>query len=215
MSELPAQFVTDRRSPLRKVLDASRGGRAVEIIEFDGCDNRFRGVPLALRALTTDEEMKLRAAAAKWCTEGAGFDLSYLLDTNEGRATVEFEAKVRTIALSLCEPAPPHREIAADADELRALLYADEVAALFELYIDFVTKRSPISAAKSAEEVASLVDSLGKGTTPLQRLSTFDAVTLRTIVRELVARWTRLTNSPSLPTPPSTDTESESPDFSG
>ena len=42
MSELPAQFITDRRSPLRKVLDASRGGRAVEIIEFDGCDMHHR-----------------------------------------------------------------------------------------------------------------------------------------------------------------------------
>lgn len=215
MSELPAQFITDKRSPLRKVLDASRGGRAVEIIEFDGCDARFRGVPLALRALTTDEELKLRAAAAKWCSEAAGFDASYLLDTNEGRATVEFEAKVQTIALALCEPAAPHAPVAASADELRALLFADEVAALFEMYVDFVTKRSPISTAKSAEEVASLVDSLGKGTTPLQRLSTFDAVTLRTIVRELVARWTRLTSSPSLPTPPSTDTENDSPEASG
>lgn len=214
MSELPAQFITDRRSPLRKVLDASRNGRAIEIIEFDGCDKRFRGVPLALRALTTDEELKLRAVAAKWCIE-AGFGESFLLDTPEGRGTMEFEAKVQTIALALCEPAPPHAPVAASADELRGLLFADEVAALFELYIDFVTKRSPISAAKSAEEVASLVDSLGKGTTPLQRLSTFDAVTLRSIVRELVARWTRLTSSPSSPTPPSTDTENDSPEASG
>ena len=83
----------------------------------------------------------------------------FLLDTPEGRGTMEFEAKVQTIALALCEPAPPHAPVAASADELRGLLFADEVAALFELYIDFVTKRSPISAAKSAEEVASLVDS--------------------------------------------------------
>jgi hypothetical protein len=214
MSELPAHFVSDKRSPLRKVLDASRSGRAVELIEFDGCDARFRGVPLALRALTTDEELKLRAAAAKWCVDVAGFGESFLLDTPEGRGTMEFEAKVQTIALALCEPAPPHAPVAASADELRGLLFADEVAALFELYVDFVTKRSPISAAKSAEEVASLVDSLGKGTTPLQRLSTFDAVTLRSIVRELVARWTRLTSSPSSPTPPSTDTGSDSPETS-
>lgn len=210
MAELPAQFVKDHRSPLRKVLDASRSGRAVEIIEFDGCDARFRGVPLALRALTADEEMKLRAAAAKWCGEGACFDVSYLLDTNEGRATVEFEVKVRTIAAALCEPAPPHNAVAADADELRTLLFADEVAALFEVYVDFVTERSPISTARSAEEVSALVDALGKGTTPLQRLSTFDAVTLRSIVRELVSRLTTPTSSPSSPTQPSTDTESDS-----
>lgn len=210
MSDLPAAFVKDSRSLLRKALDASRGGRAVEIIEFDGCDARFRGVPLALRALTTDEEMKLRAAAAKWCGEGAGFEASYLLDTNEGRATVEFEVKVRTIAAALCEPAPPHNVVAENADELRTLLYADEVAALFEVYVDFVTKRSPISAAKDAEEVIALVDALGKGTTPLSRLSTFEAVTLRAIVRELVGRSTKPTSSPSLPTQPLTDTESDS-----
>ena len=34
-------------------------------------------------------------------------------------------------------------------------------------------------------------------------------------VRELVARWTRLTSSPSSPTPPSTDTGNDSPEASG
>lgn len=210
MAELPAQFVKDHRSPLRKVLDASRSGRAVKLIEFDGCDARFRGVPLALRALTTDEEMKLRAAAGKWCRDVAGFDEAYLLDTDAGRGTVDFEAKARTIALALVEPAPPHVLVASDVDELRGLLFADEIAQLFEVYVDFVTERSPISTARSAEEVSALVDALGKGTMPLQRLSTFDAVTLRSIVRELVSRLTTPTSSPSSPTQPSTDTESDS-----
>ena len=48
MSELPAQFITDRRSPLRKVLDASRNGRAIEIIEFDGDRGQRRDAPEVL-----------------------------------------------------------------------------------------------------------------------------------------------------------------------
>lgn len=189
-------------SLLRRALDASRTGRAVKVIEFDGCGARFRGIPLALRTLNADENLRVRADALKWLSSSCGFTEDYLVGTTNGESLTEFEIKVRTIALALVEPAPPHRAVAKDADELRVMLDADEVSALFELYVDWVQERSPISAAKTAEEVASVVDALGKGTMPRSRLSAYDSASLRSIAIELVARLRTQTSSPSSPTSP-------------
>lgn len=184
-------------SPLRRALDASRTGRAVKVIEFDGCGQRLRGIPLALRTLSADENLRVRAAARKWLCEECGFTEDFLASTEDGEATTGFEVKVRTIALALVEPAAPHRPVAKDADELRVMLDADEVMALFELFVDWVQERSPISSAKTAEEVSALVDAMGKGTQPTQRLNGYDSASLRSIAKELAARLRTLTNSPS------------------
>lgn len=189
-------------SLLRRALDASRTGRAVKLVEFDGCGQRFRGIPLALRTLNADENLRVRAEALKWLSSSCGFSEDYLVGTTNGESLTEFEVKVRSIALALVEPAPPHRAVAKDADELRVMLDADEVSALFELYLDWVQERSPISAARTAEEVASVVDALGKGTMPKSRLSVYDSVSLRSITNELVARLRTQTSSPSSPTSP-------------
>lgn len=189
-------------SLLRRALDASRTGRAVKLVEFDGCGQRFRGIPLALRTLNADENLRVRAEALKWLSSSCGFSEDYLVGTTNGESLTEFEVKVRSIALALVEPAPPHRAVAKDADELRVMLDADEVSALFELYVDWVQERSPISAARTAEEVASVVDALGKGTMPRSRLSAYDSASLRSIAIELVARLRTQTSSPSSPTSP-------------
>lgn len=199
-------------SPLRRALDASRSGRAVKAIEFDGCGARLRGIPLALRTLNADENLRVRAAARKWLCEECGFTEDFLASTEDGEATTGFEVKVRTIALALVEPAPPHRAVAKDADELRGLLDADEIVALFELYVDWVQERSPISSAKSAEEVSALVDAMGKGTLPTRQLSGYDSASLRSIAIELVARLRTRTSSPSSDTSPSSATAQTSSD---
>lgn len=199
-------------SLLRRALDASRSGRTVKAIEFDGCGQRLRGIPLAMRTLNADENLRVRAAARKWLCEECGFTEDFLASTEDGEATTGFEVKVRTIALALVEPAPPHRAVAKDADELRGLLDADEIVALFELYIDWVQERSPISSAKSAEEVSALVDAMGKGTLPTRQLSGYDSASLRSIAIELVARLRTRTNSPSSDTSPSSATAPTSSD---
>lgn len=194
---------------LRKALHASQGGPAVKVIEFDGSGGRMRGIPLALRTLSADESLRLRAAAVKWLTTSCGFTEEFLVGTTDGTAAIEFEVKVRTLALALVEPAPPHDPVARDADELRVLLDADEVTALFELFLDWVQERSPITSARSAEEVTALCDALGKGTSPHASLNGYDSVTLRSIGRELARRLRTLTSSPSSHTQPSSDTETD------
>jgi len=197
-----AVHVAAGTSLLRRALDASRTGRAVRVIEFDGCSARFRGIPLALRTLNADENLRVRAEALKWLCEECGFTEYFLVGTTNGESLTEFEIKVRTIALALVEPASPHRAVTKDADELRVMLDADEISALFEIYLDWVQERSPISAAKTAEEVALVIDALGKGTMPMSRLSGYDSVSLRSIVNELVARLRTQTSSPSSPISP-------------
>lgn len=201
-------------SLLRRALDASRTGRAVKLVEFDGCGQRFRGIPLALRTLNADENLRVRAEALKWLSSSCGFSEDYLVGTTNGESLTEFEVKVRSIALALVEPAPPHRAVAKDADELRVMLDADEVSALFELYLDWVQERSPISAARTAEEVASVVDALGKGTMPRSRLSGYDSFSLRSIAIELAARLRTQTSSPSSPTSPLSSEETTSSEHS-
>lgn len=201
-------------SLLRRALDASRTGRAVKLVEFDGCGQRFRGIPLALRTLNADENLRVRAEALKWLSSSCGFSEDYLVGTTNGESLTEFEVKVRSIAIALVEPAPPHRAVAKDADELRVMLDADEVSALFELYLDWVQERSPISAARTAEEVASVVDALGKGTMPRSRLSGYDSFSLRSIAIELAARLRTQTSSPSSPTSPLSSEETTSSEHS-
>lgn len=213
MADPLAGFVTrDDRSPLDRALDASRSGVAVKLIEFDGSDGRLRGVPLALRPLTADESLRVRAQAVRWLTGECGFSEDFLVGTTDGTALIEFEVKVRSIALALVDPSSPTTPLARDADNLRRRLDADEISALFEIFVDWVRERSPITSARSAEEVAALVDALGKGTMPHSRLSTFDAATVRTITRELANRLRSLTSSPSSPTPSSSDADETSPE---
>lgn len=194
-------------SPLRKALHASRGGPAVKVVEFDGSGGRLRGVPLGLRTLSAEEQQRLRADAVKWLTRECGYTDDFLVGTTDGAAAIELETKVRTVALALVEPGGDHAPLAKSADDMRALLDADEVIALFEMFLDWVQERSPITSARAVEEVRSLCDALGKGTMPLARLNGYDSVSLRIIASELVARLRPLTSLPSLHTQPSSDTE--------
>lgn len=200
--------------PLRKALHASSRGPAVKVIEFDGCGGRLRGVPLGLRTLSADESLRLRAEAFRWLSTECGFSADYIVGTSDGASHLEFEVKVRTLALALVEPGGAHSPVAKDPDELRKILEADEVTQLFEAYLDWTAERSPISSAKTAEEVRDLVDAMGKAMAPTSRLNAYDSVSLRIIATELVNRVRALTNAPSSPTPSSSDTATASSDTS-
>jgi hypothetical protein len=202
-------------SPLRKALHASARGAAVKVIEFDGCGGRLRGVPLGLRTLSADESLRLRAEAFRWLSTECGFSADYIVGSADGESHLAFEVKVRTLALALVEPGGTNAPVAKDADDLRKMLEADEVTQLFEAYLDWTAERSPISSAKTAEEVRDLVDAMGKAMAPTSRLNAYDSVSLRIIATELVNRVRALTSAPSSPTPSSSDTATASSDTSG
>ena len=197
-------FVRDTRSPLAKALGDR--GVAVKIVDlFDGTGARLDGIPLALRAVTNEARVRAVASAVKFLTEKCGLSESYLYDTATGGAELDLETKVQILAAALCEPAPPHALVCKDADALRGLLEADELVQLFESYADFVAERSPLSRAKSVEEVEAVLSALGKGMIPASRLTSFDSVTLRSALRSLAVQRETLMSSSSSPSSPSTE----------
>jgi len=206
--ELDAFVTRDTRSPLRRALGASASGvGAVKVIEFDGCGGRLRGVPIALRTLTAGESIKVRTDAHAYLTRQCGLSEDAVGYSDAGRALHEFETKLRTIALALVDPstgAPVcvNAKGEADADEARTLLESDEVAGLFEMFVDWTNERSPIQS-KTAEEVEALIEAMGKATMPLSSLNGYDAATLRFIARALVGRLQAQTSSRYSPTSPS------------
>lgn len=208
--ELDAFVSRDTRSPLRRALGASASGvGAVKVIEFDGCGGRLRGVPIALRTLTAGESIKVRTDAHAYLTRQCGLSEDAVGYSDAGRALHEFETKLRTVALALVDPSTGtpvcvNAKGDADADEARTLLESDEVAGLFELFVDWTNERSPIQS-KTAEEVEAIVEAMGKATMPLSSLNGYDAATLRFIGRALVGRLRTQMNSPFSPTSLSND----------
>ncbi len=209
---LDAFIKKDTRSPLRRALGASAAGVGAVSppLDFGGSGDRLRGIPLSLRVLNAGETERVRVDAHRWLRDTCGESEDFIGYSDAGRALMEFEVKLRTVAHALVEPAPPNRHVCADSegnaspDEARTLLDADEVSALFEHYLDWLSERSPIQS-KSLDDLREVIDSLGKGTTPLSRLNGFDAATLRCIVREQVALVRKRMNSPSSPTSPLSD----------
>ncbi len=210
--ELDAFVTRDTRSPLRRALGASASGvGAVKVIEFDGCGARLRGVPLALRTLTAGESIRVRTEAHAYLTRQCALSEDAVGYSDAGRALHEFETKLRTIALALVDPSTGlpvcvNAKNEADADEARTLLESDEIAGLFELFVDWTNERSPLQS-KTAEEVEAVVEAMGKATMPLSSLNGYDAATLRFIARALVGRLQTQTNSRYSPTSLSNDAD--------
>lgn len=191
------QFVTrDTRSPLERALSPRKECKRVDV---EGAGGRLRGLALGLRSLTADEITRC-AAKARAYLRAAGFrDEDFFSD--DGRAYEQLATKAECLALALVSP-DDHSPVAKDADEVRKFLEAEEIAQFYELWLDYMDERSPISKAKSWEELEGKLDAMGKGLLPPSWLTRCDAATLRSIVRGLVSRSTTATSTPSSPTSP-------------
>ncbi len=198
-------FVRDTRPSLAKALGDK--GVAVHILDlFDGTGARLDGIPLALRAVPESVRVKAVADALRFLTGAkCGISEEYLYGTPDGAAELGLETKVQILAAALCEPAPPHALVCKDADALRELLDATELAQIFDAYADWLASRNPLSQAKSLEEVEAVLSALGKGMIPPSRLMSFDSSTLRSALHSLACQRETRTNSNSSPSSPSTD----------
>lgn len=198
-----APFARDERSALSKAL-GDRGVPVKVVDDFQGVARRFDGVPLGLRLPFDGERTEAVGRAARYLLEKCGFPEEYLYGSGDGKAELDLEIKVRLLAISLVDPAPPYASLFKGPDDLRAKLYADEIAQLYELFVDHLREQSPIAAAQSAEEVEAVIAALGKGTIPPSRLTSFDLSTLRSIVHSLAIQVERLRSGNSSPTSHST-----------
>lgn len=203
-----ARYVKDVRSPLSRLL--GQAPLALKAIEgFEGASGRFRGTPLAVRALSGDDQERATAEAAKHLVATCGFERADLY-TEIGEGLFTYEVKVQLLARALYVPGPSPVPFAASAEELRRLLEPDEVAELFERFLDWQEERSPLRRARSWEEVESFLEALGKGWTAPTSLSSYDAASLRFMLRELAVRWVKLTKPPSSDTLPPNDSAGSS-----
>ena len=197
-------FVKDTRPSLAKAL-GDRGVQVHIVDVFDGTGHRLDGIPLALKAVPNGVRVKAAADALRFLTGPmCGMDHEYLYGTGDGAAERELETKVQLLAVALCEPAAPHDLVCSSADDLRALLDATELQQIFEVYVDWLATRNPITQAKSLEEVEAVLSALGKGMIPPFRLTSFDSSTLRSALHSLAVQRETRTSSNSSPSSPST-----------
>lgn len=196
------KFVKDTRSPLAKLLGQSPlAHRKIE--GFEGAGGRFRGASLALLALSGDAQERATSDAAKHLV-AVGFEREDLY-TEIGEGIFSYEIKVQLLARSLVDGNDPTKPFAASADELRRTLEPDEVSVLFEHALSYQEERSPLSKARSWEEVEGLIDAVGKGLTAPTSLNSYDSGSLRFMLRELAYRYTARTKPPSSDTSPASD----------
>lgn len=185
--------LTDKRSGLAKRLSDS----AVPTRILDGHSARLNG--LALRALPVGEIQKSTAAALAYLTSTEmGLHDDHLF-TELGEQALDVETKCQILFRALVDPNDPTAPFAASVDEVRAL-DADEITVLFNEFAAFQEERSPLSRARSWEEVEGFLEALGKGSVPRTRLNSFDASSLKFMLHELADRHWKPTSSPSSPT---------------
>lgn len=181
-------FLKDSRSSLARMLGAQAIPHRI-VDDFPGVGGRFAGQAFALCAVSAEEILRATSAAVKWLVDpaGAGLDRGDLL-TETGEGCLDFETKCQLLFRALRDPADVTRPLAGSVDELRALLYPDEVRVLYERHVDYERERSPISQARAWGEVEANIEAMGKGSAPPTLLSGFDAATLRLITTELASR---------------------------
>ena len=197
----------DNRSPLAKAL---AGKVAFKRIRAE--TGRLAELDLAVRSLPQGEIAAALRAALKYLVEECGWS-EELLFTELGEDVHDTESQVQVLARCLVVP-PATGEtgtstpascqpFANSADELRTFLEPDEVGFLFREFSRFQEERSPISRARSDEEVVAFVDALGKGMIPISRLRSCDNASLLDIASELAERLTTSTKPSSSDTSPS------------
>lgn len=202
--------IEDKRSPLARALGGKVPFRRVRVER-----GRLAGLDIAVRTLPLADIQAASRAALRYLTEECGWREEHLY-TELGEGVHDAETQVQLLARCLLVPPDGAEDGAVErsataplvsgVDELRALLDGDEVALLFQEFTRWQQERSPISRAKSAEEIEAHVEALGKGGTPLSWLRSCDSGTLLAIATELAVRLMTSTSSSSSDTSPASDT---------
>lgn len=186
-----AKYVKDDRSPLKRAL----GTQSIphQVVPFPGSGDRFgKEHKIGIRALSTDQQIGAIASAVKYLTEVAGIERADLY-TEHGDALLDLESKIEALALSLCVPAKPHEAFAASAQELRESLETEEIAYLWDQYLEWQGSRSQYRKLQTLEQMREYWVALGKGLAPKTSLNSFDATTLRRMLHELaVQHWRQM-----------------------
>lgn len=200
-------FVQDKRSLLEKLLGAAPVPHRV-VVYPEG--SRMAGGQVALTILSVHDQMQSAAAAITYLRDVAKWRPEDLIE-ELGRAAVELECRVQWLFRCLRDPKDLDCPIVKDPDQLRKLSCNDDLAWLWEQYLDFSAERSTFKRAQTWEEVEALVESVGKGRASPTLLSDCDSDTLRNIVRLLAVRYTTLMRTHSFCTSSATSSMNVTP----
>lgn len=201
-------FGTDNRSPLARALPA---GISFTVVSPE--KGRLVGVRFALRSLPHVQiggKGGAALSAVKYLTDECGWKDEQLF-TELGEAVHDVETQAQVLVRALVVPPPEGAVLTAanatpmakDADDLRSLLEPDEIAWLYREFLRFQHERSPLTRAKTPEEIEAFVDSLGKGTTPPSRLRSCDDAMLLASAEWMAWQLVTLTRRNSSPASPS------------
>ena len=147
---------------------------------------------LAVRALSVEEMEQSHADAVKWLVGVGGHQREDLITSN-GDSVVELEMMTQVLARALMDPDKPREPFAKDAKALRETFYPDEIETCFREFSAFDAERSPLRRLRSADDLAEVVEALGKGQTSQINLLRFDVISLRSIALSLADRVARQT----------------------
>lgn len=172
----------DDGSPLARAI-ARTGGRPVKVVDFPG----LAGTRVALWCPNDLEESSADIAARQRLTgqfKLTALDLSLAQETD----LVRREREIELLTLVLRDPANPDMAFVEESDELRESIAAPQREALMRSIEDFKSERFVARAPGEDDELAKLVQSMGKvdGVLPTW-LQSCETATLRRIVLCLVA----------------------------
>ncbi len=201
----------DLRSPLVRAIGARVATTSVtfERGRLEGQRFHLRSLPTRMVQAANDAAHKHLVEVRRW-TEQRLYDARNSGTESVDRSDCEREGQVRVLALALVTVPEGEEPTAAsvttlfrDADELAATLEPEEVQCLYDAWARWQEERSPISRARSPEEVAAFVEALGKGTIPPSRLWSCEPDTVLSIALCMATKLQSLTRPPSSATPPS------------
>lgn len=190
------------------------GGRDHKVVPWPGRRGRPReeggqAARVGLWALGTDEAADAYQAAWDHFTKAKGMSAD-ALERHPG--LLDTERKVQMLFRALRHPDDTNKPFARSPAELRQV-HPDEIAALFNAFVQYQDSRSPLDRVKTIEELEGQLDALGKGLIDEDFLNSYDSVTHLSIISWLCKRAfgpADPTKQPSSDTSPASDSSGSS-----
>ena len=187
--QFSSEAVEGGASPL-SLLFSSRE-RPCTFVTFPGCDESDENARVAIIALSDHQLLDARIDAFNFITKVKKLE-DWVMATEDGQNILGNEVQVQVLWRALRKGSQVAAPFASTANELRMYLEPDERAYLWNEYLTFQAKRSPIRSLQSEEEVEEVVSALGKDSLPHAALSYYDSPSLRNIIISLADRLAKL-----------------------
>jgi hypothetical protein len=190
-AEQRARAILDGQPSLLAKLFAGGAARPLRVTEFPGTTT-----PVGLWELKRYEADEATIDAVAFLESIKIPDAAIAADPTIADA----ERRVQILFRALRDPQAPERPFCGSPTELRTLLTADQIDALFDQYLDLLEERNPKAKLRSPEEVDGLISVWGKlDSTARASICSYDGGSLRSIALLLAARCLKQMQASSSP----------------